>query len=156
MTKFTENQLTRFWSGVRRGASSDCWPWMRSRTTVGYGQFGITGPPRRNLPAHRIAYELLVGPVPDGLVLDHLCRNRVCCNPHHLEPVTNRTNVVERGTGISAVNALKTHCKHGHEFTPDNTRIVRDKDGPYRACLECKREHKRKENLRNRRARKVA
>ncbi|MEV4271931.1 HNH endonuclease signature motif containing protein [Micromonospora aurantiaca (nom. illeg.)] len=71
-------------------------------------------------PAHRIAYEMKRGPVPDGLELDHLCRNRRCVRPAHLEPVTRRTNLL-RGETIPARLAERTHCRHGHEFTPENT-----------------------------------
>lgn len=86
--------------------------------------------------SHRFAYELLVGPVPEGMQLDHLCRNRWCCNPEHLELVTPRENTL-RGVGPSAVNAVKTHCKNGHEFTPENTRV--DQRTGERGCWTCRR-----------------
>lgn len=84
----------------------------------------------RNATLHREMYIALVGEIPEGLVLDHLCRNRSCINPDHLEPVTDGENIRR---GISA-NGLKTHCKHGHEFTPDNIIIVTD---GYRNCRIC-------------------
>lgn len=84
---------------------------------------------------HRLAYTLLVGPVDKGLTLDHLCRVRACCNPTHLEPVTSVENTM-RGEGVSARNARKTHCKRGHEFTPENT--YANHNG--RGCRRCKSE----------------
>jgi hypothetical protein len=83
--------------------------------------------------AHRLFYEQLVGPIPDGLQLDHLCRVRHCVNPDHLEPVTQTANVL-RGIGPTAVNAGKTHCVHGHPFTPDNTYINKQGNRHCRAC----------------------
>lgn len=85
------------------------------------------------IPAHRFAYMVHVGPIPDGLVLDHLCRNRACCNPLHLEPVSNRTNVL-RGVGGPATNIAKTDCVRGHPFDEANTRI--DSKG-HRQCRTC-------------------
>jgi hypothetical protein len=80
-----------------------------------------------------VAYELAIGPIPEGLTIDHLCRNRGCVNPAHLEAVTNRTNLL-RGDGIAALNARKTHCKRGHEFTPENTYVWREGTRACRAC----------------------
>lgn len=85
--------------------------------------------------AHRVAYELVIGAVPDGLHLDHLCRNRWCCNPVHCEPVTIGENL-RRGAGPTGINRRKTHCVKGHPFDAENTRINRDGT---RRCLECAR-----------------
>ena len=112
----------------RVAITETCWLWTGYRNRMGYGQFG------RNEPAHRVAYELLVGPIPDGLVLDHLCRNPPCVNPDHLEPVTNVENL-QRGVGPSAQNARKARCKNGHEFTSENTYIRPDGGG--RQCRRC-------------------
>jgi len=88
--------------------------------------------------AHRAVYEALVGPIPKGLSLDHLCRNRACVNPEHLEPVSLVENVM-RGVSPHAVNARKTHCAHGHAFTAENTYMVRGE----RVCRACGRERSR-------------
>lgn len=117
----------RFWSKV--DASGDCWLWLGSITANGYGQTSVGG---RRQAAHRYAYEQTVGPIPNGLQLDHLCRVHACVNPDHLEPVTNRENVL-RGVGTSAVNARKTHCIHGHPLSGDNLMVY----GSWRKCRTC-------------------
>jgi hypothetical protein len=118
----------RFLSKVQL-TESGCWE-FRGSPDNGYGRFWSAG---RTLLAHRYAWELLVGPIPEDLQLDHLCRNRLCVSPAHLEPVTIRENVL-RGVGVTAENAVKTHCTHGHEFTPENTQVR--KNGS-RACRTC-------------------
>lgn len=124
----------RFWQNVNGQAGPDgCWPWIGKLNADGYGLF--TGS-RRRVRAHRFAYELLVGPIPDGLVLDHLCRNPCCVNPTHLEPVTIRENVL-RGVGPSAKHAVKTHCVNGHPFDSVNTHITAQ---GWRKCRACERE----------------
>ncbi len=87
---------------------------------------------------HKVAYEELVGTVPEGAELDHLCRVRACCNPAHLEPVTHRENV-ERGGSLTNDNAAKTACSRGHAFTPENTAIQTYPDGRFmrRRCRAC-------------------
>lgn len=117
--------------------TSTCWWWTGQQNGHGYGLIRVG---RRKLMAHRVVYEMRVGAIPNGFQLDHLCRNRACVNPTHLEPVIPRTNVL-RGVGHSAVNASKTHCIHGHKFTAENTYI--DPRG-YRACRTCAREAQRR------------
>lgn len=107
----------RFWSKVDKGG--DCWLWTAARSGDGYGHLKVDG---RNVKAHRLAYELEVGPIPPGLDIDHLCRVPLCVNPAHMEPVSRRTNTL-RGDGIQARNARKSHCVNGHPFDEANTYI---------------------------------
>lgn len=133
MSPRTLDPKARFFSKVV--VSDGCWYWTGCLMPNGYGKIGRGGRGAGTALAHRFGYELLVGPIPEGLHLDHLCRNRWCVNPEHLEPVTNRTNLL-RGQGPSAVNARKTHCQNGHEFNATN-RSARS-DGK-RTCLVCRR-----------------
>lgn len=107
--------------------SDGCWEWIGARGGHGYGNFGVGG---RTVRPHRYVYELLVGPIPAGFELDHLCRNRLCVRPDHLEPVTRRENTLRGDSGH------KTHCINGHAMTEDN--IYRRPDKPTtRRCLTC-------------------
>lgn len=109
-----------------------CCVWARNRYPNGYGAITVgsrTDGTRRNVRVHRLVYELLVGPIPEGLHLDHLCRNRACCNPDHLEPVTCQENLLR---GQAAIRA--SHCKKGHEYTPANTITSTNGRRRCRAC----------------------
>jgi hypothetical protein len=118
----------RFYDKILIGVPPNgCWEWQGALTEAGYGEFMLN---RKPVYAHRHCYELLVGPVPKRKELDHLCRNRKCCNPAHLEPVTRKVNA-ERGAW-----AMRTHCKNGHAFTPENTAYW-GKHG--RSCKACHR-----------------
>lgn len=119
----------RFFEKVDK--TDTCWIWMAAKDTNGYGRFGIKG--SKTVLAHVFAYTFVVGPVPEGLELDHLCRNPSCVNPAHLEAVTHRENVM-RGDVAS-----RETCRRGHQRTPDN--VV--KNGRYTTCLTCRREHQR-------------
>lgn len=123
--------VERFWTKVEKRGPDECWEWKAGKGN-GYGSIRATGH-GPSLLAHRISYELLVGPIPEGLVIDHLCRNRGCVNPTHLEPVTMVENVM-RGESPYARAARQTECIHGHPFTPENTYVTK-RGG--RHCLEC-------------------
>ncbi len=123
---------SRFWAQVT--PTGFCWEWDgRKQKKTGHGRYQVSR--EKSVAAHRHSYETLVGPIPDGLTLDHLCRNPPCVNPDHLDPVTNAVNVL-RGFGITAMQKRQTHCKHNHEFTAENTYTT--KRG-IRQCRECHR-----------------
>ena len=135
----TSSAVERFWSKVDRDGPNGCFVWSGG-LVHGYGQFKTGGV---QYIAHRWIYLQTRGPIQDGLQLDHLCRNRACVNPDHMEPVTNRENVL-RGVGIPAINAKKTHCKNGHPFEGDNIYVrVRPGARSGRECRTCKNEKKR-------------
>lgn len=126
----------RFWLKVDKTSPSGCWIWTGT-TSDGYGRFAPVH--SQSALAHRFAYELVIGPIPEGLELDHLCRVRNCVNPAHLEPVTSRENIL-RGNTLPARNAAKTHCDNGHPFDEDNTYIY--PNGRHRECRTCRRASK--------------
>ena len=117
---------------------SGCWLWMGSHDPKGYGRIIIN---RRRVPLHRVVFEQLYGPIPEGKQIDHLCRVKSCINPNHLEIVESRTNTL-RGIGPTALNAQKTHCHHGHPFDLANT-IFRRTGG--RRCRQCRKEDLKRE-----------
>ena len=130
-----QGDVEHFLAYVRKTES--CWIWEGSIGTRGYGQitWKIDG---RRPKAHRVSYQLFVGPIQAGFVLDHLCWNTSCVNPVHLEPVTPHENIVVRGrTSMSAIHARKTHCVHGHAFSGDNLRFRRGTK--HRICQTCRR-----------------
>jgi hypothetical protein len=131
----------RFWSKVRR--TETCWEWTAGKKPAGYGAFadGYT-----TVLAHRFAYELLVGPIPEGLHIDHLCRNRACVNPAHMEPVSTAENT-RRGMAGGAYQLSVTHCPQGHSYDGDNTYVFPD---GRRGCRSCMRASNR-ESARRRR-----
>ena len=128
------------------GEVDPCWMWSAATDRHGYGQFKLHA--GMQAKAHRVAYRWLRGPIEDDLVIDHLCRNHSCVNPYHLEPVSNRENIL-RGVAPSAVNAIKVGCINGHGFTADNTYITPEGE---RGCLECRRKASRDYQRRRRAA----
>lgn len=138
---FKERLLSR----VAFGSYNECWEWQGGRCSSGrYGGISDGGKPRA---AHRAMYELFVGPIPEGLVVDHLCGNKLCVNPAHLEAVTDQENIL-RGNGVAAANARKTHCIKGHPFDGF--------DGRQRICRTCRREQWRRYDLKRRPRKAVA
>jgi hypothetical protein len=134
----------RFWGFVQKHPDG-CWNWIGCLNAYGYGQFvPIAGDQR---PAHRYSYELLVGPIGPGLQIDHLCRNRRCVNPSHLEPVSSAVNNA-RGLSPSAINGRKTHCTKGHLFDETNTyTYTRGSGSVHRSCRTCRREASKRQVL---------
>lgn len=114
-----------------RDHGTPCWIWQGPTYGNGYAAVSFDGRPKLG---HRYVYERLVGPIPEGLVIDHLCRVRECVNPAHLEPVTDRENIL-RGVGMSAKWAVATHCLRGHELNDDTVSIVQGA----RRCKLCDR-----------------
>lgn len=126
-------KVEKFESMYVADPNSGCWLWLASTNVRGYGNFCADGKVYR---AHRWAYEALVGPVPRHLVLDHKCRVHCCVNPAHLEPVTQRENIL-RGMAPAALQAARTHCIHGHELSGSNLYV---KPNGARQCIPCRRE----------------
>jgi hypothetical protein len=108
-----------------------CWNWLGFHDRDGYGRFSLD--PKTQRGAHRVVYELVRGPIPEGMVIDHLCRNRGCVNPDHMEVVTPVVNSNRQ----ESHNALKTHCPQGHEYSEGNTIKQQGKYGTQRVCREC-------------------
>ena len=132
MGKRIADPIERFWSYVEK--TDSCWLWRGAATGRGYGNCSMFG---RSQSAHRVAYELLVGPIPEGLTIDHLCRVKTCVNPAHMEPVTNRENIQRARGGNDA-------CVHGHPYTAEN--MIPRNDGSTYKCRTCHNARRRKPN----------
>jgi hypothetical protein len=130
----------RFWSKVSPCPMSGCWLWTAAAGRLAYGRIGVgsrrPGGGRGTRQTHRLAYETLVGPT--SMMLDHLCRVTLCCNPLHLEPVSNQENSRRGNCGkkTGELQRAKTHCPSGHEYSEENTRV---NVAGERECKECRR-----------------
>lgn len=151
-TRKTTPAPIRFWSKVDRNGPTPatrpglgpCWQWLAGLTAQRYGGFHPTK--GTFVLAHRYAYELTVGPIPAGLVVDHLCRNRACVNPDHLEPVSNEENL-RRGAGYALRNGMRNECRNGHEYTPENTYV-----DPTKGTVRCRKCARIRDRARTRKA----
>lgn len=120
--------------------ATGCWIWQGWKNPEGYGSATVRGTSagRKTRLAHRAIYEILVGPISDGLQIDHLCSTRSCVNPAHLEPVTARENTL-RSNAPTAINARKTHCPKGHPYDEANTYVWKRGGSTHRRCKACHR-----------------
>ncbi len=133
---------SRFWNKVERTDPDHCWEWTGAVSDNGYGRIGAGGKRGKTLQAHRVSYELNTRrPIEQGMTVDHLCRNRSCVNPKHMEVVTRGENVL-RGVSPAARAARQAECQRGHSYTPGN--LYRTSKG-YRQCRACKRMRERGE-----------
>ena len=155
---FDDNTTNRFWSKVDKNGplfkDTPCWLWTAAKGKAGYGLFSYGGRKSPHLVlTHRITYQLLVGPIPVGLELDHLCRNTICCSPQHLEAVTHRENMIRGNVHSNGrEQAAKTHCPQGHPYDLFNT--IYKKGSRY--CRECHRLYMKRWHLRHPKSHKVA
>lgn len=141
------DERLRFFAFVEDGPieqhmSTPCWLWMSNTNALGYGRFSVVRDgTRRMIAAHRWAYERFVGPIPDGLVLDHLCLVKNCVNPNHLEAVTQPENARRAPRNATTVNLRKTHCPEGHPFSGPNLYVS---PRGWRYCRKCMDAHGKK------------
>jgi hypothetical protein len=133
MSYGVKNTPESFFSKVEK--TDYCWNWCGVKTKLGYGQISYKGKIKY---AHRLSYELLVGNIPKDKEIDHICRNRLCVNPTHMEVVTHSINM-RRNDSLVGIRSRKTHCIRGHELTKENIRTYRG----HRICKECRRIYKR-------------
>lgn len=135
--------MDRIWARVTAD-DNGCWIYA-SNHPDGYGRVRVG---KRSRAAHLLTYEQMIGDIPDGLQLDHLCRNRSCVNPYHLDPVTQSVNSL-RSPIVGRANSRKTHCKRGHEFTPENTGYAKQSGGRgiARRCRTCARDASRERRV---------
>ena len=135
---------TRLLDKISPEPNSGCWLWLGAMTGNRYGSIKFK---QKSAPVHRVSYTVFKGEIPAGFEIDHLCRVKCCINPDHLEAVLHKVNLL-RGKSPSANNARKTHCSHGHAFTPENTYIQPSNGG--RLCRICKRILKAQHRIRQR------
>jgi hypothetical protein len=111
-------------------AHNECWIWTGWKNLKGYGQFWLNG---GDVPSQRVAHELFIGPIPEGYHVDHICKNRACVRPDHLQVLTHFEN-------SGQARRDKTHCLNGHEFSESNTYVFNG----MRHCKTCVRDRMRK------------
>lgn len=138
LTPILRGVHARFWAKVEK--TDACWNWIGTRSAKGYGHFKALPNTKTPTKAHRWSYEDAYGPIPDGLTIDHLCRNTSCVRPDHLEAVEGAVNTL-RGYNPCAINARKVRCKWGHDLSEGN--FYRHANGG-RVCKQCKAEEQRK------------
>jgi len=143
--------LQRFLEKIDIIEGSDCIVWAGSLRCMGYGKIQVGEGRKKEELAHRFSYKNFVGPISEGMQIDHICMNRACVNPSHLRVVTPRDNKVFNSNSAAAKNLIKTHCPKGHEYTPENTLVKKKSYGFGRECRTCdlarKREASRKSRL---------
>lgn len=137
--KLTNHQIARFWSQVDVGSKTECWEWRTGLTDTGYGQTTFNFKTYR---AHRVAYTFFYGAIREGYTLDHLCKNRKCVNPNHLEVVSSYENMLRSDTSLIN-NYKKTHCKRGHAYSGKNLSLIKG----HRLCRACMRMNSAKYRL---------
>ena len=115
-SRYGISAITRFLTHIKLSKDNTCWEWTSSKTPKGYGLIEFNG---KMIYTHRFIYEYLHGPIPAELEIDHLCSNRACANPKHLEAVLHTENIRRGNSGI--INRQKTHCPQGHEYSLANT-----------------------------------
>ena len=135
MNKMDKTIWERFWDKVSLNKDTGCWEW-KNPTTTGYGSFWVDGQ-QKSLPSHRVSYNMLVGKIPKELEIDHLCRNRSCVRPSHLDIVTHKENVRRGLMGP----ILKTHCPRGHQYNKVNTYVTK---AGHRLCRICHNENEKR------------
>lgn len=135
---------------MRIEKTTSCWNWLGAKNDKGYGKMHDMSKAGRKDYAHRVAYRVYKGDIPEGLWIDHLCKNPSCCNPDHLEAVTPRENSM-RGNCPAFITVKTQRCKHGHDLTPENTRVINSKrDGLTKRCRICVIKESRERNQRRR------
>lgn len=135
----TRTLLERFEAKYIPEPMSGCWLWTAFLNPAGYGQIGVGGRAGRPMLAHRVAWEMHRAPIPEGLVIDHLCRNPACINPDHLQPVAQKLNLL-RGNTFNARNVAKTHCLQGHPLIGENLYLNSHGGRHCQACRKRNRE----------------
>jgi HNH endonuclease len=129
--------VVRFWSKVIKQGDDECWMWAGSRSPQGYGQIRLPGRKGKLVAAHRVVYEMEVGPIPEGHDMDHLCENKACVNPKHLEPVTRQDNMLR-------FHGKRTACKFGHPLDGFvHSKMPNGTPTTNRYCRTCARERNR-------------